>query len=298
MAHSVEYWQNVVMSRLPPPEHVVAGNHEITAQYAHWYQTHPGLFKWAGMAAFASYRVGIALLPYRIESRADRLLSVEAVDGTKVSPARLPDLDLLRIINRAVYQDIGWAHEAYAQAGFEEVQGAAADRPEYQQIYEGFRLIDRGRRLQEIPHHAAEGCDLVWKGNQQLLHHEQSEVIQPRLRDLREDFVVFLSAMTILEFWIDPLGIYPDRLTCFLLAMAMFGKHVLLRTRSLPDFRVFEQRWFWITHRAFPLWRRLETAGDPEALAGIAHLVQAGPGPVARVHEAQRTLAATSSSAP
>ncbi len=298
MPESVEDWQDIVMSRLPPREHVVAGNHEITAQYARWYQARPGLFKWAGMAAFASYRVGIALLPYRIEARADRLIGVETVDRKKVSPARLPDLDLLRIVNRAVYKDIGWAHEAYIQAGFDAVERAARNRPEYQQILQGFQHIDRGRRLQEAPHHANEATNLIWQGNQRLLHHEQFQVIQPSLRDLREDFVVFLSAMTILEFWIDPLTVFPDRLTCFFLAMAAFGREVLMRTRSMPDFRIFEHRWFWITDRAFPLWRSLETAGDPQVSAGIAHLIQAGPVPAVRVDDAQRALAATSSTAP
>ncbi len=299
MAHTIEFWRDLVMARLPPAWQVIERNHAITAQYARWYAGHPGIFKWAGMAAFASYRVGIALTPYLIgvSENSDRMMSVERIDQSNVAPERLPDLDLLRATNTAVYEDIGWAHEAYAQGGLAEVEQAAG-LPRYAELVEGFRQIDRGWRLQHGPHPVATGIDLVWTGNQGLLFHEQFRIIQPNLRDLRLDFVVFISALTILEFWIDPLAVFPDRLTCFFLAMLVYGGSMLLRTRSLPDFRIFEHRWFWITERALPLWRRLDEAGDAEVAAGILNLSNAGPVPAARLRDAQRAAAATSSATP
>ena len=43
-------------------------NLEISSRYAWMYKLLPACFKWAGMAAFASYHVRLALLPFRLDT--------------------------------------------------------------------------------------------------------------------------------------------------------------------------------------------------------------------------------------
>src|SRR5207245_284178 len=130
-------------------------NAAITATYAGWYLRNRSLFKWAGMAAFASHQVGVAL-------------GIDRITGNVV-----PDLDIVRETNNLVYDDIAWAHLAY-EAGrslaVEEALAAAAPkvRTRYSLLLNGFRLIDEGRdRIATGATTAGRG--LVWKGNLLLL---------------------------------------------------------------------------------------------------------------------------------
>ncbi len=77
------YWQRKAEAKLPPEHDVVARNEAITGTYARWYTAQP-LFKWAGMAAFSSHRVGLALFPYRTQLDAD-LLGDPAATGEPTS---------------------------------------------------------------------------------------------------------------------------------------------------------------------------------------------------------------------
>src|SRR5205807_8237407 len=155
----------------------------------------------------------------------------------------IPDCNLLRLTNNAVYKDIGWGHEAYALEGLPAIEAAIGSNPGYQALLEGFRLIDRGRRLSESARNSAEGQDLIWRGNVQLLWHEQAVVIQPFLKLLSLDYDRFLTALTVLTYWTSPFQIHPEKMTAFYLAMVAFGKMMLARTRSLPNFRNLDQRW-------------------------------------------------------
>src|SRR5687768_74983 len=121
---TIGYWQDVVDRQLPPKDQVLARNYRLTAQYAKWYQAHPELFKWAGMASFSSRQVGIALTPYQIVVDAEEaVLVLENAIAPKRAGAStgqiidiknkeiplprkaeiLPGLNMLRETNNAVF---------------------------------------------------------------------------------------------------------------------------------------------------------------------------------------------------
>lgn len=58
------FWQEKLVSQMPPEEEVRNRNTATSASYAGWFQRHPDWFRWAGMVSFASYRVGILLAMY------------------------------------------------------------------------------------------------------------------------------------------------------------------------------------------------------------------------------------------
>src|SRR5712692_10230726 len=129
-------WKARAQARLPPIGDVVERNLAITAAYAGWYLRGHTLFKWAGMAAFASHHVGMAF----------RSAALRAI---------IPDLDRIREVNNLIYDDIGWAHLAYQTGGIAAIEEALrpetarerrAGRPAGNIMLEAFRSIERGRR--------------------------------------------------------------------------------------------------------------------------------------------------------
>jgi Protein of unknown function (DUF2515) len=293
---TVEGWQQLVIGRLPPADQVLARNFALTAQYARWYKAYPRLFKWAGMASFSSHRVGIALAPYEFEVDVEKALNLENADIAAPAPIVplitdvqdvhgreiplsskseiLPGLNLLRQTNNAVFKDIGWAHEAYTVGGIAAVEDAIGSDTRYTNLRDGFRLIHHGRSGAETGQSAA-AEQAVWDGNMLLLKHEQYEVIQPWLDQVTVLFDDFLSAATLMTYFVNPFQIHPFKMTAFPLAMLFFGLPGLLSKRSLPKFTNFEQRWFWITRRVVPIFRRLDGA-DAEINAGIEEIIAAG----------------------
>ena len=108
-----------------------------------------------------------------------------------------------------------------------------------------------------------------------LLHREQFEIIQPMLDDVTILFDTFLSAATVMSYWVNPLQIHPFKLTVFPLATWIFNPQLLASQMSLPDFRQIDQRWEWIMKRVVPIFRRLDGT-DPDVLSSIGEIIAAG----------------------
>ena len=155
-------WNKALEENLPDPEQAdqaIERNWRITRHYACWYLQRPHLFKWAGMAAFASHRVGFFLM--------------EAEDQN-------PDVELMRLTNNKVFADVGWAHLAYMQQGLAAVEEILAGQPDYELMLKGFRLINEGKKklgqakrlngshIEEREKDAnkleAEANELIWRG--------------------------------------------------------------------------------------------------------------------------------------
>ena len=172
-------WKSVVIGRLPPEDQVLARNFALTAQYARWYKARPDIFKWAGMASFSSHRVGLALTPYQLV--VDTRQALARVNGPPFGAAGsstkpivdilnpeiplarkaeiLPGLNILRETNNAVFEDIGWGHEAYLEGGIAAVTTAASADSKLDGIREAFQLIHDGEQLGKTP----EASEKIWR---------------------------------------------------------------------------------------------------------------------------------------
>lgn len=294
---TVADWQALVVGRLPSADQVLARNYALTAQYARWYKANPGIFKWAGMASFSSHRVGLALTPYEMIMDVEQLLDNPNVPGPGDAEARqivdikargdsldpeiplvrkaaiLPGLNMLRLINNAVFKDIGWAHEAYAQGGLAAVETATGADPKFRQLKVAFQQIDAGRLQMQGNTPAA--YQSIWQGNLSLLEREQRDIIQPRLKDATVLFKTFLTAATVLEYWVNPFHIHPRKMTVFPFAMVVFNLPFLFDNQCLPAFSNFDQRWAWIKKRVIPIFQRLD-GSDPEIMTSIEEIIAAG----------------------
>lgn len=277
------YWRQKALAGLPPEEEVIARNKAITGTYAAWYIRCPEVLKWAGMAAFASHRVGLALQPYRIKFLDNAIMDIEedetyadsepkALTDSRLHLLRkgkesvLQGLNLIRETNNCVYRDIGWAHVAYLsrQGGLAALEAELADQPSYERLLTGFRLLDQGRQmLTGSPQQKCEARKLIWEGNELLLEHEQLHTVQNQFEKLDAAFDLFLSFATVMSFNYVNLGsrelyINPFKLSSFRLFLWLFGLGLLARTHSRPDIVRADHRWYWVRRRVLPLWKWVE----------------------------------------
>jgi hypothetical protein len=265
-----ERWRRELERTLPPPEDRLGRNAAITATYARWYLDHPSLFKWAGMAVSASYIAG-------------RYLQVLAGPpdgaGARLLPAgfRRKQADLLSSTNNGVFDDIAWTHQAFlsADGGLRAVEAGLKGRPTHQQLLEGFRCIDAGRRLLERD--PGQATRLIRDGNRLLLKHEQEHTVQPFFTRFDLSFGLFLSATATADYRLGAAAGKQRWFPRFLPYMVRHARPLLRGTGTvLPDIRRLDHRWHWIDADALPCWMEIEASRQPAMLARFEALAAGG----------------------
>jgi hypothetical protein len=212
----------------------IAQNLLITKAYATMYLSNPRVFKWAGMAAYASDMVGAGIASGKavdvfIDAAAMNLVYPRPTkDAARVN---ITDLDLMLIVgNKAVYRDIYWQHLAYREAGIDELLGLlkTVPGPRIDLLRDGWTNISKGDK--------ENNQGLIWKGNELLLMYEQLVTLQP-VYDRFPALTAVLSAVMI-----SPL---PLQLGVF---------QVSQPRQSIGQ---FANRWKWISEVLLPHWKRL-----------------------------------------
>ena len=173
-------------------------NVEISSRYAWIYNFFSACFKWAGMAAFASHHVRLALFPFRLDR--DRTGYVDIPHSLDRQKALLmDDVKTIGATNNAIFNDILQEDLAYgtAEDGIERLRALLGPERHYAPVLSGFEAIDRGRRVLEDGTASAEARrtadDLILEGNVQLLEHEQRALVQPNFDRLSCAFARLVS---------------------------------------------------------------------------------------------------------
>ena len=210
----------------------LAQNLLITKAYAKLYIENPKIFKWAGMAAYASDMVGAGIATGK---------ALDAfVDGNMRSLLASPpqqrmnatNLDNMLIEgNKAVYRDIFWQHLAFKEAGVEQVKKEISRQglPKSSTLIEAWELIDQGERKKNP--------GLVWEGNTLLLQYEQRVTLQPiydRYRSLSDRLSFYMVSPLPMH-----LGRFPSG-------------------GASASVANFDDRWRWIVGVLVPEWKRLD----------------------------------------
>ncbi|MBN1928400.1 MAG: hypothetical protein JW764_02525 [Chlorobiaceae bacterium] len=251
MLRTREEWRHTAESVLPPEERYSERNRMITARYAGWYLENPGILKWAGMAAFASRQVGLAILAAELMMAPERgdagnpLLALHRFGSERLM---LADFEEIRQGNNNIYRDIAWAHAAYVGGGMAELE-ACASEPEDNLLVKGFGLIDRARSILRRNANDPEGELLVWEGNVALLRHEQVDVLQPVFDRLSAGGRITASFGSELDFSGSPIPGSPYR--------ASFGSfHGYLETLAgMKSVANPHDRWRWVEQCVIPSWK-------------------------------------------
>jgi len=282
-------WQERSCEQLPPPSDLRGRNTGITRGYARLYLSQPVLFKRMGVSAFSSHRVGILLKLYDAAG-----LGSAPREGLRAN------LDLMRAANNEVYEETAWCHFAYdadPDGGMALIERALCSDDRHALLLEGFRHIDEGRRLAAQPGKAEVAAEAIWSGNLLLMRHEQEAIIQPYFARIDRSLGRFMSLLTWMDFDLETVLPPPRRLTArrvrrflrcalrrsdydidftwFQGCLWLHARQLLRRTRSWPDIRQLEHRWYWIEHHVMPLWRWVEER-DPTVPHKMRHIL-AGP---------------------
>ncbi len=238
-------------------------NIEISSRYAWLYTFLPAYFKWAGMAAFASHHVRLALFPFRLDT--DRTGYVDIPRSLSRQKAlMLSDVNTIRETNNAIFDDIFWAHLAYgtAEDGIECLRALLGSEPHYARALSGFEAIDRGRRVLEDRTASAESRRqaeaLIWLGNVQLLEHEQRALVQPNLDRLSCAFARLFSIGSALTFEVRGVRQEASYFTSFYLYALTRGIPQALHAQTWPRITRYDDRWGWIAKSIVPRFQRFD----------------------------------------
>ena len=256
-------WKDLADGLLTDQPCVFHRNLEISSRYAWIYKAQPECLKWAGMAAFASHHVRLALFPLRLDRDRGGYVDIPRSLGRR-KVLRLMDVNRIRETNNAIFDDIFWVHLAYAASedGIECLRGLLRDERHYAPVLAGFEAIDRGRGVLEdaaAPAHARRAAeDLVWEGNVQLLEHEQRALVQPNLEGLSCGFARLFSIGSALSFEVRGLHDEISYFTSFYYYALTRGIREVLAAREWPRITRYEDRWRWIVTCIVPRFRRLD----------------------------------------
>ncbi|NTW88826.1 MAG: hypothetical protein HGB26_06830 [Desulfobulbaceae bacterium] len=278
MSRSKEEWMGELEAGLPLRERIVDRNKVITAHYAAWYLQEPDLFKWSGMAAFASRQVGIALVFSELMHAPEQMIMQQEIEeeGFSLDPGRffrsavnriisvpsfmhsvaarqlfLTDLDEIRRGNNNIYSDIAWAHAAYLECGIAEIEkNCGVEEDNY--MLKGFRMIDEGASLLKKGGDNEEARRMIWEGNVLLLRHEQITTLQPVFDAISPQGRIVVSFGSELDF--------SGAVQTPLNAKASFSTYsgyfeTLAGIKSVTN---AQHRWQWIEKDVLPAWSRVD----------------------------------------
>lgn len=217
-------------------------NRRITASYAAMYLSRPSVFKWAGMAAFASAEVGRGMLQawqlgfgdWGISAGGTSLVWIGGLIKTGKSVGPMLGKKLFWTLsggNRFVWWDIFWQHLAYREQGLVALVAAHKASELSSAVLEAWRHIDTGSQTGDAA--------LLWQGNRELLKHEQGGVLQVQVYDRSRDIWPMIS----------------DEVP------SPIPEHGVKFTDFVPggDIGSFKDRWKWIEESMLPAWMSLET---------------------------------------
>lgn len=260
-------WKALADGLLTDQSCVFHRNLEISSCYAWMYKLLPECFKWAGMAAFASYHVRLALLPFRLDTDRTGYVDIpQTLERHRPHPGGLlaVDVDTVRTTNNAIFDDIFWVHLAYSSApdGIERLRALLGADRRHAVLLAGFEAIDRGRRILEDRAASAESRraaeDLIWEGNVQLLEHEQRAVVQPNFDRLSGAYAGLFSLGSTLNFEVRGLRREAPYFTSFYLYAVTRGAPQAVRARRWPRITRFDDRWPWIVKSVVPRFRKFD----------------------------------------
>jgi hypothetical protein len=256
-------WKALADGLLTNQSCVFHRNLEISSRYAWIYKALPAYLKWAGMAAFASYHVRLALLPFRLDTDPTGYVDIpRSLDRHR--PLLADDVDRIRATNNAIFDDIFWVHLAYSSAedGIDCLRAVLGADRHYASVLSGFEAIDEGRRLLENGTVSASARrmaeDLIWEGNVRLLEHEQRALVQPNFDRLSCAFARLFSIGSALSFEVRGLRQEVSYFTSFYLYSLTRGITQALRAHTWPRVTRFDDRWRWIEASIVPRFRRLD----------------------------------------
>ena len=256
-------WKTVADGFLTDQACAFHRNVEISSRYAWMYRLLPSCFKWAGMAAIASHHVRLALFPLRLDTDRTGYVNLPRSLGRQ-KWLLMEDVNAIRETNNGIFDDIFWAHLAYASAddGIGCLRGLLQGDGQRIAVLAGFEAIDRGRRVLEDETNCAEDRraaeELIWAGNVQLLEHEQRALVQPHFDRLSCAFARLCSLGAATSFEADGVRRETVYFTSFYVYSLTRGMPHVVQARAWPRITLLDDRWRWLVASVVPHFRTFD----------------------------------------
>jgi len=244
--------------QLPPEEEVIKRNRTITTYYAQLYQQNPQLYKWAGMAAFASFHIGEKLKIWNWEK-----------SGIKASPILKKknrtiedDFQVIRILNNKIFLEIGWKHLAFEQMPYETFKSHLTKKNKHPIIINAFE------KLKNAKEQLSKNTDpywinkIIWEANTEILWHEQSIVVQPLFDKLSTTFSKAMTLFASFDYKINHHQTRRITQSKFIFFMFLKGFKHLKENWFIPEVTNLTHRWFWISKDILEKWKTIESKQD------------------------------------
>ncbi len=241
---------------LPPEEKVIKRNRTITTYYAQLYQNEPQLYKWAGMAAFASFHIGEKLKMWDWESSGIKSFATTCLKKNKTLE---DDFQIIRIINNRIFNEIGGLHLAFCQMDFVSFQSLLLVEGRHKLIINAFDKLNTAREQLKKNGITKDIEELIWDANTEILWHEQSEVVQPLFDKLSNLFSGFMTIFASFDYKINHHETSWKIPSAFILFMLSNGYRLIIKSRMIPKVTHLQHRWYWIYNDLLKKWRRIES---------------------------------------
>lgn len=240
---------------LPSEEQVIKRNRTITTYYAQLYQNEPLLYKWAGMAAFASFHIGEKMQMWDWEKSGIKSFSVTC---EKKNRSLEDDFQVIRIINNRIFSEIGWVHLAFCQMDFQAFKSLLLEKGKHQIIIQAFEKLNDAREQVKSNGYSASVNEIIWEANTQILWHEQSEVVQPLFDKLSDFFSRAMTFFASFDYKINHHQTSWRTRSRFVLFMLFNGFNIVRKNWLIPELTKLEHRWYWIYNDLLKKWRTIE----------------------------------------
>ena len=241
---------------LPDEEQVIKRNRTITTYYAQLYKNEPQLYKWAGMAAFASFHIGEKLKMWNWEQSGIKPLSMTC---DKKNRTIEDDFQIIRIINNRIFSEIGGTHLAFAQMDFPSFKSLLLAQNRHHIIISAFEKLNQVKERLEKEGNSADTNDMVWQANKEILWHEQSEVVQPLFNRLSDFFSSAMTFFASFDYRINHHQTSWKTRSRFILFMIFNGFNMIRENWEIPKVTNLEYRWYWISNDILKKWKVVES---------------------------------------
>ena len=244
---------------LPSEDEVIKRNRTITTYYAQLYQQKPQLYKWAGMAAFASFHIGEKLQLWNWEKTGIKPWSFTC---GKKSRTLEDDFQIIRIINNRIFLGIGGLHLAFSQMDFQSFKSLLLEKEDQQIIIHAFEKLNQARERLKSEENSTSIKAMIWEANTEILWHEQSKVVQPLFDQLSNMFSRAMTFFASFDYKINHHQTNWKSSSRFILFMIFNGFYFLKKSWLIPEVTNLEQRWYWIINDLLKKWKVVESNGS------------------------------------
>lgn len=248
-------WLDKSLSEIPSKFAIRDRNAAISAIYAQLYLLNPILFCWSGLAAFASFRVGLMLALYDfayVKTTAPAVTEMLLDDS-----ALLKSFELIRMTNNDIFRSAGVAHLAYAArgGGLDGVRQMQDKHPDIALPVDGLTLIESAQNWLNAGEKKKAERD-AWKATRALADHEQRVTAEKHFKEASFQLGVFMSLGTSLDFDGNHLTRDAKTHTSFSRHMWTRGLWTIAKSLAFPDITLLAHRWEWVSNGVLPAWKR------------------------------------------